>query len=71
MEVVLEFYHQHPDETLVIVTADHETGGVGLGTRGYDLNLKLLSYQQNSLDVLSERLFPCGKNGEVKSDGKK
>jgi len=56
VEVVLEFYHQHPDETLVVVTADHETGGVGLGTRGYDLNLKLLSYQQNSLDVLSERL---------------
>ena len=56
VEVVLEFYHQHPDETLVIVTADHETGGVGLGTRGYDLDLKLLSYQQNSLDVLSERL---------------
>ena len=24
------FYLQHPDETLIIVTADHETGGLGL-----------------------------------------
>ena len=27
----LEFYYAHPDETLIVVTADHETGGVTLG----------------------------------------
>lgn len=27
-----EFYLAHPDETLIIVTADHETGGISLGT---------------------------------------
>ena len=27
-----EFYQQHPDQTLIVVTADHETGGVCLGT---------------------------------------
>ncbi len=26
-----EFYKEHPDETLIVVTADHETGGVSLG----------------------------------------
>ena len=26
-----EFYLKHPKETLIIVTADHETGGIGLG----------------------------------------
>ena len=26
-----EFYKKHPNETLIIVTADHETGGLGLG----------------------------------------
>jgi alkaline phosphatase len=26
-----EFYKKHPEETLIIVTADHETGGLGLG----------------------------------------
>lgn len=27
----LEFYYEHPDETLIIVTADHETGGISIG----------------------------------------
>lgn len=27
----VEFYNEHPDETLIIVTADHETGGVSIG----------------------------------------
>lgn len=29
--VAYEFYQKHPDETLIVVTADHETGGVVLG----------------------------------------
>ncbi len=34
--VAYEFYKQHPDETLIVVTADHETGGIALGrTKGY------------------------------------
>jgi len=34
---VLEFYRQHPNETLIVVTADHETGGMrlSLGEPGY------------------------------------
>ena len=27
----LEFYYAHPDETLIVVTADHETGGAAIG----------------------------------------
>ena len=38
--VAYEFYKQHPDETLIVVTADHETGGPSLGLRsGYVYNL--------------------------------
>ncbi len=33
--VAVDFYRKHPDETLIIVTADHETGGASLGC-GYD-----------------------------------
>ncbi len=29
----LDFYRKHPDETLIVVTADHETGGISLGSR--------------------------------------
>ncbi len=31
VKVALEFYEKHPEETLIIVTADHATGGVTLG----------------------------------------
>jgi alkaline phosphatase len=46
----IEFYRKHPDETLIIVTADHETGGMALGHREtrYDSNLELLKYQKSS-----------------------
>lgn len=33
-----EFYLQHPDETLIIVTADHETGGMTVGQRSTRYN---------------------------------
>jgi len=35
--VALEFYKRHPQETLIIVTGDHETGGMTIGhaTTGY------------------------------------
>ena len=29
--VAYEFYKKHPDQTLIVVTADHETGGISLG----------------------------------------
>ena len=32
--VALEFYNQHPDETLIVVTADHETGAMSYGYVG-------------------------------------
>ena len=31
IDVVLDFYKKHPDETLILITADHETGGLELG----------------------------------------
>ena len=29
--VAYEFYKKHPEETIIVVTADHETGGITLG----------------------------------------
>ena len=48
IKVAYEFYEQHPDETLIVVTADHETGGVVLGNGNYSLNLQALQYQTMS-----------------------
>ncbi len=37
VSVAVSFMNEHPEETLIVVTADHETGGVllGSGDRGY------------------------------------
>ena len=56
VKVAYEFYQQHPDETLIVVTADHETGGLVLGRGAYELNLKAISYQRMSMVKLEREL---------------
>ena len=62
VKVAYEFYQQHPDETLIVVTADHETGGLVLGRGAYELNLKAISYQRMSMDKLNRELNNMKKN---------
>lgn len=54
----LSFYEAHPTETLIIVTADHETGGLALGvdSRGYDTSLELLFAQKLSKGELERAI---------------
>ncbi len=55
VEVAYQFYLKHPEETLIIVTADHETGGFALGyDKGYVLSLNELSAQTKSMAVDKE-----------------
>lgn len=54
MRVAYDFYLAHPDETLIVVTADHETGGLALGNSDYTLHLDLLQNQKCSAWVLSD-----------------
>ena len=61
IKVAYDFYMQHPDETLIVITADHETGGMALGNSDYTLNLKVLANQQCSLDKLSDQLSALQK----------
>lgn len=67
VKVAFEFYKKHPKETLIVITADHETGGIVLGTGQYALNLKALKHQKNSADVLSARITDLrkAKNNKV------
>ena len=46
----VEFYNAHPDETLILVTGDHETGGLTIGFAGtdYDTFLTNLASQKIS-----------------------
>ncbi len=55
VDVAVGFAKRYPNETLIIVTADHETGGMALGReKGYDLNLKELDSQNRSVAVNKE-----------------
>lgn len=51
IRVAYEFYEQHPDETLIVVTADHETGGIVLGRGPYELHTDLLRHQRMSVEA--------------------
>ena len=50
VDEAVEFYNEHPDETLILVTGDHETGGLTIGYAGtnYDTFLQNLANQKIS-----------------------
>ncbi|MCH5221428.1 MAG: alkaline phosphatase [Muribaculaceae bacterium] len=54
LDVALDFYRQHPDETLIVVTADHDTGGLSMiypkGAKG---GLDNITYQRVSKEEFS------------------
>lgn len=56
VQVAYDFYVNHPDETLIVITADHETGGMALGNSNYTLNLQILQNQKVYSSTLSEHI---------------
>jgi alkaline phosphatase len=54
----MDFYAKHPDETLIIVTADHETGGMSWGGNAtkYSTYFSKLSQQKYSMDLIADSL---------------
>lgn len=56
VKVAYEFYQQHPDETLIVITADHETGGIVLGRGAYELHTDLLKFQKMSAEEYTRYL---------------
>ena len=50
VQAAVEFQNKHPNETLILVTADHETGGMAIGykTTNYDTFLTNLAHQKMS-----------------------
>ena len=66
VKVAYEFYKKHPKETLIVITADHETGGLGLGTSKYELYLKSLANQKQSQELLSKAITDLRKEKENK-----
>lgn len=56
VRIAYDFMRLHPEETLIVVTADHETGGLGLGNSDYTLYTHLLKYQNFSASTYSTHL---------------
>ncbi len=58
IEEAYEFYETHPEETLIIVTGDHETGGMTIGYAGteYDTFLAQLEGQTGSYDMFEAKV---------------
>ncbi len=66
IKIAYEFYLKHKDETLIVVTADHETGAMGLSNGNYRLNAKVLENQIMSEGELSALIEKKGREtGEI------
>ena len=51
----VKFYNEHPDETLIVVTADHETGGLTMSWKsGYDVYFDKIENIGKSKDFASD-----------------
>lgn len=49
VEKAVEFYNEHPDETLILVTGDHETGGLTIGFAGTDYDTFLTNFENQKI----------------------
>lgn len=56
LQIAYNFYLSHPDETLIVVTADHDTGGMAIGNSylGYDMKPHYFDFQRMSKDRFAE-----------------
>lgn len=70
VRTALEFYHRHPEETLIIVTADHETGGVALG-QGVEWKEEIIgweSLEKQWLESGKENTLSYEENQKLNND---
>lgn len=60
MQEAYDFYEQHPEETLILATGDHECGGMTLGFAGtkYATHFDVLSNQKVSFQKFSQEIIP-------------
>lgn len=45
----IEFYNEHPNETLILVTGDHETGGLTIGFAGTNYDTFLTNFNNQKI----------------------
>jgi len=59
IRVAYDFYKQHPEETLIVATGDHECGGLTLGFAGtaYESYFEILKHQKTSFQVFTDKIM--------------
>lgn len=68
VKVALDFYRKYPKQTLIVVTADHETGGLGVGSgEGGSTDTQGLEKQKASEEKLNRLLEKATSYSELKS----
>lgn len=51
VQKAIDFYNKNPEDTLVVITGDHETGGMGMGFgKNYFISLKQIENTKESVD---------------------
>ena len=70
VQVAIDFAAEHPDETLILVTGDHETGGLTIGFAGtdYDTYLNLLDSQKISFAKFDSDYVAAYKENKASFD---
>ncbi|HIU34046.1 MAG TPA: alkaline phosphatase [Candidatus Pullichristensenella excrementigallinarum] len=70
VQVAVDFYNAHPDETLIIVTGDHETGGltIGFAATAYDTHFNYLSNQTISYEAFDKVIATLRESGATFED---
>lgn len=67
VDAAMEFYRKHPEETLILVTSDHETGGLSFGcTSEYAAHPEYLLGQKSSLKNLTGKINELRNVKDVK-----
>ena len=65
VDLALAFLARHPKQTLIVITADHETGGLMLGSGRYEMHPERLAKQHACVDELTNqfraKFFPEGQ----------
>lgn len=70
VEAAVEFYKKHPDDTLILVTGDHETGGLTIGYAGTDYDTYLTNLTNQKISYAKFDSDYVAKYKENKTDFK-
>lgn len=67
IRLAYNFYLKHKDETLIVVTADHNTGGMSAGLGGASYNHKFRNYdaQRISMQAMQRECNMMNKSGQI------